>query len=123
MVYATFEDIVKRKPVETSEMERCEALLEDAGIIIDAFNAKAAAESKRLVSCNMVIRVLGSGDEGVPIGTTQATASALGYSQSWTNANGSGELYLTKLDKKILGTGNRIGYTDPYQDLIQTEEG
>ena len=123
MVYATFEDIVKRKPVETSEMERCEALLEDAGIIIDAFNAKAAAESKRLVSCNMVIRVLGSGDAEVPIGTTQATASALGYSQSWTNANGSGELYLTKLDKKILGTGNRIGYTDPYQDLIQTEEG
>ena len=122
MVYATFEDIV-RKPVETSEMERCEALLEDAGIIIDAFNAKAAAESKRFVSCNMVIRVLGSGDEGVPIGTTQATASALGYSQSWTNANGSGELYLTKLDKKILGTGNRIGYTDPYQDLVQTEEG
>ncbi len=123
MVYATFEDIAKRKPVETSEMERCEALLEDAGIIIDAFNVKAAAESKRLVSCNMVIRVLGSGEEGVPIGTTQATASALGYSQSWTNANGSGELYLTKLDKKILGTGNRIGYTDPYQDLIQTEEG
>lgn len=122
MVYATFEDIAKRKPVETSEMERCEALLEDAGIIIDAFNVKAAAESKRLVSCNMVIRVLGSGEEGVPIGTTQATASALGYSQSWTNANGSGELYLTKLDKKILGTGNRIGYTDPYQDLIQTED-
>lgn len=122
MVYATFEDIAKRKPVETSEMERCEALLEDAGIIIDAFNVKAAAESKRLVSCNMVIRVLGSGEEGVPIGTTQATASALGYSQSWTNANGSGELYLTKLDKKILGTGNQIGYTDPYQDLIQTED-
>ena len=122
MVYATFEDIAKRKPVERSEMERCEALLEDAGIIIDAFNVKAAAESKRLVSCNMVIRVLGSGEEGVPIGTTQATASALGYSQSWTNANGSGELYLTKLDKKILGTGNRIGYTDPYQDLIQTED-
>ena len=121
-MYATFEDIAKRKPVEISEMERCEALLEDAGIIIDAFNAKAAAESKRLVSCNMVIRVLGSGEEGVPIGTTQATASALGYSQSWTNANGSGELYLTKLDKKILGTGNRIGYTDPYQNLIQTEE-
>ena len=44
MVYATFEDIAKRKPVETSEMERCEALLEDAGIIIDAFNVKAAAE-------------------------------------------------------------------------------
>ena len=58
-MYATFEDIAKRKPVETSEMERCEALLEDAGIIIDAFNTKATAESKRLVSCNMVIRVLG----------------------------------------------------------------
>ena len=39
-----------------------------------------------------------------------------------TNANGSGELYLTKLDKKILGVGNRIGYTNPYSGLIQTEE-
>lgn len=44
------------------------------------------------------------------------------YSQTWTNANGSGELYLTKLDKKILGVGNRIGYFNPYSSLIQTEE-
>ena len=47
---------------------------------------------------------------------------AMVYSQTWTNANGSGELYLTKLDKKILGVGNRIGYTNPYSGLIQTEE-
>lgn len=60
--------------------------------------------------------------EGVPIGTTQTTTTAMVYSQTWTNANGSGELYLTKLDKKILGVGNRIGYFNPYSSLIQTEE-
>ena len=74
------------------------------------------------MSCNMVIRTLGSREEGVPIGTTQTTTTAMVYSQTWTNANGSGELYLTKLDKKILGVGNRIGYTNPYSGLIQTEE-
>lgn len=65
----------------------------------------------------MVIRTLGSREEGVPIGTTQTTTTAMVYSQTWTNANGSGELYLTKLDKKILGVGNRIGYFNPYSDL------
>ena len=121
MVYATFEDIAKRKYIKPEEMRRCEALLEDAGIIIDAFNKRASTDAKKVVSCNMVIRAVESSDEGVPIGTTQATATALGYSQTWTNSNGSGELYLTKLDKKILGVGNRIGYSDPYQSLSQTE--
>lgn len=60
--------------------------------------------------------------KGVPIGTTQTTTTAMVYSQTWTNANGSGELYLTKLDKKILGVGNRIGYFNPYSDLMQEEE-
>ena len=56
------------------------------------------------------------------VGTTQTTTTAMVYSQTWTNANGSGELYLTKLDKKILGVGNRIGYFNPYSDLMQEEE-
>ena len=96
MIYASIEDIWRRKGTDIS--------------------------AKKLVSCNMVIRTLGSREEGVPIGTTQTTTTAMVYSQTWTNANGSGELYLTKLDKKILGVGNRIGYTNPYSGLIQTEE-
>ena len=77
MAYATFEDLIKRKHLETSEMERCDALLEDTAIIIDAYNAKASLDAKRLVSCNMVIRAIGNRDESIPIGATQGTMSAL----------------------------------------------
>ena len=112
----------KGKGTDISDTDYVTALLEDAAIIIDAYNRNATDEAKKLVSCNMVIRTLGSREEGVPIGTTQTTTTAMVYSQTWTNANGSGELYLTKLDKKILGVGNRIGYFNPYSDLMQEEE-
>ena len=69
----------------------------------------------------MVIRAIGSSDEGVPIGTTQATLSALGYSQSWTNSYGSGELYLSKMDKKVLGIGGKVGCTNPYTAFTEVE--
>lgn len=121
-MYATFEDIIKRKDLDESKADQCTALLEDAAIIIDSFNKNAAEDVKKLVSCNMVIRAIGSSEEGVPLGTTQATVSALGYSQSWTNSNGSGELYLTKLEKKLLGTGSRIGYSNPYTGITEMEE-
>ncbi len=116
MAYATFEDIAKRITANESDGERYDALLEDAAIIIDAYNPNASEGAKRLVSCNMVIRVIGSEGEGMPIGATQMTASALGYSQTWANANGNGELYLTKMDKKLLGAGNRIGFLSPYKE-------
>ena len=122
MAYASIEDVWKRKGTDISDTDYVTALLEDAAIIIDAYNHNATDEAKKLVSCNMVIRTLGSREEGVPIGTTQTTTRAMVYSQTWTNANGSGELYLTKLDKKILGVGNRIGYFNPYSDLMQEEE-
>ena len=121
MAYATCEDIQRRNGMDVLDMDYVTALLDDAAVIVDAYNKNATEAAKKLVSCNMVIRTIGSRDEGVPIGTTQATTSAMVYSQTWTNANGSGELYLTKLDKKILGVGNRIGCTNPYFDLIQEE--
>ena len=46
------------------------------------------------------------------------TATALGYSQSWTMGSGSsGELYLSKLEKKLLGVGSKIGARSPLEDL------
>jgi hypothetical protein len=49
--------------------------------------------------------------------------SALGYTQSWTiGASGSaGELYLGKLEKKLLGYGNSIGSYSPTEELVRTE--
>ena len=73
------------------------------------------------VSCRMVRRQLGSqGDSSAqfPLGSTQGTLSAMGYSQSWTMGSGSaGELYLSKLEKKLLGVGNRIGARSPLEGL------
>ena len=70
----------------------------------------------------MVRRQLGESDSegGVsfPMGATQGTATALGYSQSWTMSGGSsGELYLSKLEKKLLGVGSRVGARSPLEDL------
>ena len=113
MTYATCDDIDVRRNLQDDERNRCQALLEDAAVLIDAYNKKAPDEAKKLVSCSMVLRAMT--DTGVPIGATQGSVSALGYSQSWSNSNGSSELYLTKIDKKILGAGNKIGFLNCFK--------
>ena len=125
MAYATTEDIEKRILRDLTEDEEtvCENLLDDAAVIIDSYNADASDEAKLVVSCRMVIRAIGSGDDDVPVGATQGSMSAMGYSQSWTMSGGStGELYINKLDKKMLGVGNSIGSYSPVQELAITEE-
>lgn len=120
--YATVEDVQTRmtRAMSTSEQTMCETLLEDASVIIDSYNADADADKKLIVACRMVVRQLGDGESiGIPIGATQGSMSGLGYSQSWTVSNGStGEMYLSKLDKKLLGVGNRIGSYSPVQELV-----
>jgi hypothetical protein len=118
MAYASIDDVRKRmgKAFDDTKKEMCEAMLDDAATIIDAYNKKASEDAKKIVSCNMVIRVISCGDTDGPIGSTQGTASALGYSQTWTLGTGSiGELYLTKLDKKLLGANCKIGFLSPYE--------
>lgn len=125
MAYATTEDIEKRILRDLTEDEEtvCENLLDDAAVIIDSYNADASDEAKLVVSCRMVIRAIGNGDDDVPVGATQGSMSAMGYSQSWTMSGGStGELYINKLDKKMLGVGNSIGSYSPVQELAITEE-
>lgn len=126
MAYATYTDVQSRMNRTMSEDEQaiCTTLLSDAAVMIDAFNAEASAEIKLVVSCRMVIRALGDGQTiGIPVGATQGSMAGLGYSQSWTVSNGSvGELYLSKVDKQLLGRGNTIGSYSPVEDLVPTEE-
>ena len=121
-VYASTADVQDRMAREMPENERaiCQALLEDAAVMIDAYAQKAAAEAKKVVSCRMVIRALGDGQStGTPLGATQGSMSALGYSQSWTIGSGGsvGELYISKSDRLLLGKGNAIGSYSPVQEL------
>ena len=99
-------------------------LLDDAAILIDAMHSTATDETKGVVSCRMVVRALGDGqDAGVPLGATQGSVSALGYAQSWTIGSGGsfGDLYISKTDKQMLGVSNTIGSYSPTQELVGDE--
>lgn len=126
MAYATVEDVQARmtRDMTVDEQAVCSTLLDDAAVLIDTYNVNAADDAKKVVSCRMVIRALGDGESsGVPMGATQGSQSGLGYSQSWTIATGGsvGELYLGKLEKKLLGVGDKIGSYSPTQELVPQE--
>lgn len=121
MGYATVQDVQARMTATLTADEEsiCSALLEDAAVIVDAYAPNASEDAKSLVSIRMVMRCMETGDAGVPMGATQGSQSALGYSQSWTYGNGAtGELYLSKTEKKLLGCGDAIGSYSPTQELI-----
>ena len=120
--YATVADVQARmsRTMSADEQTMCATLLDDAAVIIDSYNANATTDAKKVVSCRVVIRVLGDGaDSGVPMGATQGSMSGLGSSQSWTIGSGgtAGEMYLAKLDRKLLGCGDLIGSWSPVQEL------
>lgn len=121
MTYATTADIAVRlgRDLTSSEEMRCGAMLEEAAIIIDSYNSEADADKKKTVSVRMILRSIGS-DEDIPMGATQGSMSALGYSQSWTIGSGgaSGELYLTRQEKKLLGVNGNIGSYSPVEELV-----
>lgn len=120
MMYATVQDVESGfRTLSDDEKSRCAALLEEASAIIDAYASNSVDEQKKIVSCRMIRRVLGDSNNPMyPMGASQGSASALGYSQSWTLTGGtSGELYLSKLEKKLLGCGDKIGARSPTEDL------
>lgn len=124
MSYATPADVEARlgRVFTPSETARCTVLLQDAGAMIDALAPNAAAGAKAVVSCRVVERVMadtGAQGAAVPMGATQGSMSALGYSQSWTVGSGgsAGELYLSRMDRRLLGMGNKIGSYSPTQEL------
>ena len=123
--YASVEDVQARMTRTMTEDEQavCSVLLDDAGAMIDAIALSASADAKKVVSCRMVIRALGDGTTGgYPIGASQGSMSGLGYSQSWTVSGGStGELYIGKADRQLLGLSNSIGSYSPVQELVPQE--
>lgn len=125
--YATVEDVQGRMTRTLTETETTVVgnLLNDAAVLIDSYNASASTDAKLIVSCRMVIRAVGDGQSDVPVGASQGSIAALGYSQSWTmGTNASvGQLYLDRTDKGILGGGAKIGSYSPVEALVrQCEE-
>ena len=99
-------------------------LLTEAGVLIDAVALDATLDAKRVASCRMVRRAIGDGStaQAFPLGATQGGVSALGYAQNWTLSGGStGELYLSKVEKRLLGVGNRIGSYSPVEGMVDAD--
>lgn len=123
MAYATYIDVQNRtkKQLSTDDQNICTTLLEDVAVLIDAYNENADIEKKKIVSCRVVIRAMvNNNDDGIPIGATQGTMSALGYSQTFTISGGGsiGQIYLDKTDKKYLGCNAKIGMHSPLEDMV-----
>lgn len=120
--YATYTDVQKRlgKTFTTSEIGICDILLERAALEINAYNANASADAKKSVSVESVARAMSESSD-IPMGASQGSMSAMGYSQSWTLSSGGtvGSVYLSKSDKKLLGVGNQIGASNPLNVLVR----
>jgi hypothetical protein len=123
MAYAAMTDVAARTGITytTAEINRGTILLEDAAVMIDEIAPYAGADAKRVVSCRMVIRAMEDPSEGVslPTGANQGSMAAGGYSQSWTiTGGGTGELYIGKTERQILGCGRLIGSYSPTEGLV-----
>lgn len=120
--YATYEDVQKRlgQTFDTTQIDICDILLERAALEIDSYNANATADAKKSVSVEAVARAMNETSD-IPMGASQGSMSALGYSQSWTMSSGGtvGSVYLSKSDKRLLGVGNQIGASNPLSVLMR----
>jgi hypothetical protein len=118
MAYATYKDVEARwRPLSSDEQARATVLLGDAASILDQLvkvdeEDDAQAELLKVVSCDMVIRAMSAAAD--TFGVTQSSMTAGPYTQSWSYANPSGDLYLTKMEKRLLGiTSSYIGSIEP----------
>lgn len=117
MAYATLEDIeARRGALDPDDREKAAALLDDAAVILDALVVIDGTEEQEallnLVSCNMVIRALSTTPDAYGVSSLSTTAGV--YSESLQYSNPSGDMYLTKLEKRLLGiTTSYIGYIRP----------
>lgn len=107
--YATVTELESRwRTLTDAEIVRATALLEDAATRIDIYAPLGEIPTeqdiaiRKIVSCNMVQRSMAAG-EGP--GLTQGSETAGPFSASWTFANPTGDMYLSRSDRALLGGG------------------
>lgn len=111
MAYATVYDLMQRwRGLSAEEQARAEVMLDDAAAILDHFVDVDETDEKQLallktVSCSMVKRAMVSTSDGM-LGVSQGTISADIYSQTFSYANPGGDMYLTQMERKLLGISN-----------------
>ena len=119
MAYADVSDLEARwRELSTDEQARAAVLLDDASamlaaaVMVDESDAQQYTLLK-IVCCNMVQRAMSTSDDA--FGATQQSITAGPYTQSFSYSNPSGNMYITKAEKRMLGiSGTGRGRTLMY---------
>ncbi|MFD6093979.1 Gp19/Gp15/Gp42 family protein [Oerskovia sp. NPDC060338] len=118
MAYATVEQLLLRWPGLPAEShQRAQTLLEDAAVHLDAEKVPVVGDggdvtdlpARRMISCAMVERAMKA--DGSRAGVTQGSQTFGPFAESVTYANPTGDLYLTKAERKLLGVGKQQAFT------------
>lgn len=113
MAYADVTDIEQRwRALDADEQARAAVLLEDASAMLASMvtvddSDQRQAQALKMVCCNMVIRVMSAGTSAM-FGATNASMTGGPYTQSWTYEAPTGDMYLTKAEKALLGVSAMI---------------
>lgn len=125
MAYATVADLEARlgRPLTEDERAQASALLDDASAMLAALvspidpDDPVQAANLKSVSCAMVSRAILSGANGA-YGVTDSTATMGPFSQRLAFSNPTGDLYVTKAERALLGIGRAvIGSIRPHVDF------
>lgn len=111
--YASVEDLRRLRPsLSDSDEERARALLESASLQLRAklkrrgADPQGLAEELRAVCAAMVARAMSC--PASMAGVSQLSQGAIGFTGTVSYANPSGDLYVTKAEREMLGlTGGR----------------
>lgn len=117
MAFATVDDLASRwRVLSPSEIDRATALLDDAAIYLQAEFRRCnkeidpedefLASALKIVSCSMVKRVLASSGTtalGIDGDFTQLSKTAGSFTEQYTFANPSGDMYITAREYRLLG--------------------
>jgi len=124
MAYAQVSDIEARwRDLSTAEETRAGVLIDDASAMLSALvdvdpNDTEQAALLKQVCCNMVIRAM-SATEADSYGVSNMSMTAGPYTQQWTYTNASGDMYLTKMEKRLLGVST--GYIGSIRPMMAGE--
>ena len=122
MAYATIADLESRWRTLTSDEQIVAlTLLDDAAVLIDSMGTPSSSAAALIVSCDMVRRSM-SMSQADTYGLSQASMTAGPYAQQLTYANPTGEMYLTRTERKMLGfLGGAIGFARPAYGRLEPE--
>lgn len=124
MAYADVSDLESRwRDLSADEEAKAAVLLDDASAMLDSLvdvnqDDEQQAQMLKIVCCNMVQRSM-SATESDLYGVTQASMSAVGFSQSMSYSNPTGDMYLTRYEKRLLGIN--AGYITSIRPMMAGE--